>query len=125
MDISKMLKSQYKYPLLAQHLYRLSLPFSLSSSSAQRVHPQSLSKGQQTSHHVDPRCSHLASVAAAQKAGRLTPENHPRLSWQSCTSGGCSNVNGEVTIDANWRWFHDGQSILLPILPINLLKKHI
>ncbi|KAL8341836.1 hypothetical protein RB601_005324 [Gaeumannomyces tritici] len=34
--------------------------------------------------------------------------SHPRLhsSWSKCTSGGCSNVAGSVTIDANWRWTH-------------------
>ena len=51
----------------------------------------------------------LISVAAAQKVGRDTAETHPRLNWQQCTSSGCSNVNGEVVIDANWRWFHNGK----------------
>jgi cellulose 1,4-beta-cellobiosidase len=50
----------------------------------------------------------LLSVAVAQKVGDDTPETHPRLNWQQCTSSGCSNVNGEVVIDANWRWFHNG-----------------
>ncbi|KFA71473.1 hypothetical protein S40288_08013 [Stachybotrys chartarum IBT 40288] len=49
----------------------------------------------------------LISAAAAQKVGRDTPETHPRLTYQTCTTSGCRNVNGEVVIDANWRWFHD------------------
>jgi cellulose 1,4-beta-cellobiosidase len=50
----------------------------------------------------------LLSVAVAQKVGRDTPENHPKLNWKQCTTSGCQNVNGEVVIDANWRWFHNG-----------------
>lgn len=52
----------------------------------------------------------LISAAAAQKIGNLTPESHPPLTWQRCSTSGCSNVNAEVVIDANWRWFHDGES---------------
>ncbi|KAH7303444.1 cellobiohydrolase [Stachybotrys elegans] len=50
----------------------------------------------------------IISVAVAQKVGDDTPESHPSLTWQECTSSGCSNVNGEIVIDANWRWFHNG-----------------
>jgi cellulose 1,4-beta-cellobiosidase len=53
----------------------------------------------------------LATVAVAQKVGRDTPETHPRLNWQDCSSGSCSQVNGEVVIDANWRWFHNGNYV--------------
>ncbi len=50
----------------------------------------------------------LLGVAAAQQVGTSTAETHPKMTWQKCTAGGsCSNVNGEVTIDANWRWVHD------------------
>lgn len=50
----------------------------------------------------------LASVAIAQKVGTDTAETHPKLSWKKCSSGGsCSNVNGEIVIDSNWRWIHD------------------
>jgi cellulose 1,4-beta-cellobiosidase len=50
----------------------------------------------------------LATVALAQQVGKDTAETHPRLTWKRCTSGGsCSNVNGEIVIDANWRWIHD------------------
>ncbi|KAF6806545.1 exoglucanase 1 precursor [Colletotrichum sojae] len=51
----------------------------------------------------------LAAVAAvtAQQAGTQQTETHPKLTWQKCTASSCSNVNGEVVIDANWRWLHD------------------
>ncbi|KFH41332.1 Exoglucanase-like protein [Hapsidospora chrysogenum ATCC 11550] len=48
----------------------------------------------------------ILAVARAQKAGTLQSETHPRLSWSECTSSGCQNKNGEVVIDANWRWLH-------------------
>jgi cellulose 1,4-beta-cellobiosidase len=50
----------------------------------------------------------ILAVARAQKAGTLQSETHPRLSWSQCTSSGCQNKNGEVVIDANWRWLHVG-----------------
>ena len=50
----------------------------------------------------------ILAVARAQKAGTLQSETHPRLSWSECTSSGCQNKNGEVVIDANWRWLHVG-----------------
>ncbi|KAL2158769.1 hypothetical protein VTH06DRAFT_3960 [Thermothelomyces fergusii] len=50
----------------------------------------------------------LVGLAAAQQAGNLQAENHPRLTWTRCTApGSCQQVNGEVVIDANWRWVHD------------------
>lgn len=49
----------------------------------------------------------LAGVATAQQVGTSTAENHPKLTWKKCASGGsCTTVNGEVTIDSNWRWLH-------------------
>merc|ERR1712151_795392 len=48
----------------------------------------------------------MVTVAAAQKAGTLTKENHPALSWSTCTESGCESKQGKVTIDANWRWTH-------------------
>ncbi|KAI8629190.1 glycoside hydrolase family 7 protein [Xylariaceae sp. FL1651] len=50
----------------------------------------------------------LVASARAQCAGTLTTETHPAMTWQQCSAGGsCTTVNGQVTIDANWRWLHD------------------
>jgi cellulose 1,4-beta-cellobiosidase len=50
----------------------------------------------------------LVATARAQCAGTLTAETHPKMSWQQCTAGrSCTTVNGQVTIDANWRWLHN------------------
>ena len=47
------------------------------------------------------------AVAYAQQAGTQTAEVHPPLNWQTCSaSGTCTNVNGKVVLDANWRWLH-------------------
>jgi cellulose 1,4-beta-cellobiosidase len=48
----------------------------------------------------------LFSVVASQKAGSLTKENHPKMSYHKCGSNGCKKHAGEVTIDSNWRWTH-------------------
>jgi len=48
----------------------------------------------------------LVSVVAAQKAGTLTKENHPPMTYKKCSSKGCKTHQGEVTIDSNWRWTH-------------------
>jgi cellulose 1,4-beta-cellobiosidase len=48
----------------------------------------------------------LASVALAQKAGTLETESHLPITWQTCTTSGCTNVDAEIVIDANWRWTH-------------------
>lgn len=49
----------------------------------------------------------LFSSAQAQLAGTLTTETHPALTWETCTTaGGCTEVSGSVTVDANWRWTH-------------------
>ncbi|KAI1504529.1 putative cellulose 1, 4-beta-cellobiosidase [Biscogniauxia marginata] len=49
----------------------------------------------------------LLGFASAQQVGTQQTETHPKLTWKKCTSGGsCTAVNGEVTIDANWRWLH-------------------
>ncbi|KAF8335802.1 cellobiohydrolase 1 [Cantharellus anzutake] len=55
--------------------------------------------------------SALLSIAHAQNAGTLTPENHPSLAWSQCSAGGsCTSVNGKITLDANWRWTHSTSS---------------
>lgn len=48
----------------------------------------------------------MLAMAVAQQVGTEQPETHPKMTWQRCTSSSCSNVNGEVVIDANWRWVH-------------------
>jgi hypothetical protein len=50
----------------------------------------------------------LVGAAAAQQVGKEMTETHPKMTWQKCSAGGsCSNVNGEITIDSNWRWVHE------------------
>ncbi|KII85870.1 glycoside hydrolase family 7 protein [Plicaturopsis crispa FD-325 SS-3] len=49
----------------------------------------------------------LLAVTRAQQIGTQTAEVHPSLTWQSCTaSGSCTENQGSVTLDANWRWLH-------------------
>lgn len=50
--------------------------------------------------------SFLAS-AQAQQVGTQQAENHPPLTWQTCNSdGSCTNNDGAVVLDSNWRWVH-------------------
>ena len=58
---------------------------------------------------------YLATVAA-QQAGTQTAETHPSLTWAQCTASGCTNVQGSVTLDANWRWVHNtaGYTVCIP-----------
>ncbi|KAI1504602.1 1,4-beta-D-glucan cellobiohydrolase-like protein [Biscogniauxia marginata] len=49
----------------------------------------------------------FVAAARAQQACTLTAETHPPLTWSQCSAGGsCTEVQGSVTIDANWRWTH-------------------
>lgn len=50
--------------------------------------------------------SALIAAARGQQVCTQTPETHPALNWSKCTSSGCTNVKGSVTVDANWRWAH-------------------
>jgi len=53
----------------------------------------------------------LAAAASAQQVGKENAETHPKMTWQKCTRpGSCTTVNGEITIDANWRWTHEAKS---------------
>lgn len=55
--------------------------------------------------------SALVAAASAQQVCTLTAETHPTMSWSKCAAGGsCTTVNGQVTIDANWRWLHQTSS---------------
>jgi cellulose 1,4-beta-cellobiosidase len=50
-----------------------------------------------------------ANRASGWVIGKEQTETHPRMTWQRCTGKGgssCTNVNGEIVIDANWRWLH-------------------
>jgi cellulose 1,4-beta-cellobiosidase len=50
----------------------------------------------------------LLQVASAQQAGQYTPEVHPKLPSQRCTtSGGCTTVNTSIVLDSNYRWLHN------------------
>ncbi|KAF8323698.1 glycoside hydrolase [Clavulina sp. PMI_390] len=42
----------------------------------------------------------------AQQVGTYQTETHPSLSWQSCTSSGCTTNSGSIVLDSNWRWVH-------------------
>lgn len=49
----------------------------------------------------------LFGLARGQAAGSEQAETHPSLTWQQCTgAGACEDVQGEVVLDANWRWTH-------------------
>ncbi|KAJ3371976.1 hypothetical protein HDU84_001216, partial [Entophlyctis sp. JEL0112] len=36
--------------------------------------------------------------------GNIQTESHPSLTVSSCTSSGCTTSNGQLVLDANWRW---------------------
>ena len=48
----------------------------------------------------------IAAAARAQQVGTNTPEVHPKLQTQTCTSSGCTASQNSVVLDANWRWVH-------------------
>lgn len=49
----------------------------------------------------------LAGIALAQQQGTYTPEVHPQLLSQNCTSAGCRTLNTSVVLDSNYRWLHN------------------
>ncbi|KAF7555008.1 hypothetical protein G7Z17_g2487 [Cylindrodendrum hubeiense] len=53
-----------------------------------------------------PIASALIAVVRAQQVCTSTTETHPSLTWQKCTTSGCTDVEGSVVVDANWRWTH-------------------
>ena len=57
-------------------------------------------------------CALLLSYSyqvSAQKAG-MTQDDHPTITLKECTlSGGCSESQAKLTLDANWRWIHRDQ----------------
>ncbi|KAF5358659.1 hypothetical protein D9758_007721 [Tetrapyrgos nigripes] len=46
------------------------------------------------------------AVAYGQGVGTNQAETHPPLTWQECTSSGCSSQASSIVLDANWRWTH-------------------
>ncbi|PSR72764.1 hypothetical protein PHLCEN_2v11363 [Hermanssonia centrifuga] len=49
----------------------------------------------------------LLAMVYGQQAGTQTPETHPQLTSQKCTtSGGCETQSTTVVLDSNWRWVH-------------------
>ncbi|THV04731.1 cellobiohydrolase I-II [Dendrothele bispora CBS 962.96] len=48
----------------------------------------------------------LLAVAYGQQVGTNTAETHPPLTWQQCTSSGCTDQSASVVLDSNWRWTH-------------------
>mmetsp|Transcript_15172 Transcript_15172/g.47689 ORF Transcript_15172/g.47689 Transcript_15172/m.47689 type:complete len:610 (+) Transcript_15172:25-1854(+) len=52
----------------------------------------------------------LLGVATSQQAGTLHGEEHPPLLLKRCTvKKGCTLEPTAVTLDAQWRWLHDGE----------------
>ncbi|KAJ3875405.1 cellobiohydrolaseI [Lentinula edodes] len=54
-------------------------------------------------------CTFFA-VAYSQQIGTLLAENHPPLTWQECTSSGCTTQSSSVVLDGNWRYLHQTSS---------------
>ncbi|KAF2876215.1 1,4-beta-D-glucan cellobiohydrolase-like protein [Massariosphaeria phaeospora] len=49
----------------------------------------------------------LLAVAQGQLVGTEQTETHPGMTWQQCSAkGSCTNKNGKIVIDSNWRWLH-------------------
>ena len=51
----------------------------------------------------------LLGSAAAQQVGTHEKEEHPKIPFWTCTASGCTKEDKSVTIDANWRWVHNGE----------------
>jgi cellulose 1,4-beta-cellobiosidase len=50
----------------------------------------------------------FAGLASSQRVGTLVSERHPPLRWFRCIAdGSCQPVDGELVLDANWRWLHE------------------
>ncbi|PVI03788.1 glycoside hydrolase family 7 protein [Periconia macrospinosa] len=49
----------------------------------------------------------LLALANGQQVGTQTTETHPSMTWQQCTAkGSCTQKNGKIVLDSNWRWLH-------------------
>jgi cellulose 1,4-beta-cellobiosidase len=52
--------------------------------------------------------SALASTVFAQVPGTYTPEVHPSLTSQQCTTaGGCKTINSSIVLDSQYRYEHN------------------
>ncbi|GJE92093.1 glycoside hydrolase family 7 protein [Phanerochaete sordida] len=45
----------------------------------------------------------MLAVVSGQQSSNITPEVHPRITTQKCTSSGCTALSTSVSLDANWR----------------------
>ncbi|TGZ84059.1 glycoside hydrolase [Ascodesmis nigricans] len=53
----------------------------------------------------------LPLLSSAQLVGTNTPEQHPSISFATCSTGGsCTVQQSSVVLDSNWRWAHQGTS---------------
>lgn len=76
----------------------------LSSSSQPSIRSNTTSFTMQTKFAA---LAALVAAARAQQACSSQAEVHPKLTWQTCATGGsCSSVAGSVVLDSNWRWAH-------------------
>ncbi|TDL22747.1 cellulase [Rickenella mellea] len=49
----------------------------------------------------------LLAVVYGQQIGTNTPEVHPSMTSQTCTTaGGCVTQQTSIVLDSNWRWLH-------------------
>ncbi|THV01978.1 cellobiohydrolaseI [Dendrothele bispora CBS 962.96] len=48
----------------------------------------------------------LLAVAYGQQVGTNTAETHPPITFQQCTTSGCTSQSASVVLDGNWRWTH-------------------
>jgi len=50
----------------------------------------------------------LLAAPSAQQQGTYEPEVHQKLQWSRCgPDKTCSPVNGQITMDADYRWLHE------------------
>ena len=54
----------------------------------------------------------VAQLANAQHKGTLTQESTLSLPYETCTSSGCQEQKGGVTMDGNWRWTHKASLVI-------------
>jgi cellulose 1,4-beta-cellobiosidase len=86
------------------------LQFAFAPTSPQ-VQLKQPSPAMKIAHTVAFLAASVAQLAAAQQVGTLTPEVHPAMPSQTCTtSGGCTAEQTKIVLDANRRQLHDVNS---------------